>query len=42
MTEAALTHLRPEEAVVVAVGPVEQFGAGLETLGLGPLQVVDA
>jgi len=42
VTEAALTHLRPEEAVVVAVGPVEQFGAGLETLGLGPLQVVDA
>ncbi len=41
VTEAALTHLRADEAIVVAVGPLEQFGAGLEALGLGPLQTID-
>lgn len=38
---AARNHIRPQEAVVVAVGDREQIQPGLEKLGLGPLEIRD-
>ncbi|CAN5766781.1 hypothetical protein BH23GEM3_BH23GEM3_13720 [soil metagenome] len=39
---AAERHVRPADAVVVIVGDADQIRAPLESLELGPLQIVEA